>query len=145
MKLSQLFSVQVLFALAGIAPSIFILGQPTKATALPVRNLDLVTDGVRVSPTQGSPFIDSGSRYDSLRKLDKLPGGILHNGEKDKESSDDKKKESKDGKETCESGNCGGIFDRFDPRINPADFNKLPGGFRSELPNQLLTSQKPII
>ena len=103
--------------------------------------------------SQKAPFIDSTSRHDSLERLQIKPiGGInQQDGGTGKESSDDKKKESKDGKESCESGNCGGIIlERGQEVINPAIFKPLQipnqgGKLKSQLPNQLLTSQQPII
>lgn len=97
------------------------------------------------SPTvvrQNKPFIDSTSRYDSLRVLQVKPsGGFNQQDGTGKESSDDKKKESKDGKEQSE----GGLIPRAQERINPAIFKYRGRNIHSQLPNQLLTSQQPII
>jgi hypothetical protein len=105
---------------------------------------------------QNGPFIDSNSRYDSLGRLQIKPIGDINqqDGGSGKESSDDKKKESKDGKEQCESGNCGGIIlNRGEEVINPAILKPIQinpiqtqgGKLNSKLPKQLLNSQQPII
>ncbi|RUT08467.1 hypothetical protein DSM106972_016350 [Dulcicalothrix desertica PCC 7102] len=89
-----------------------------------------------------APFIDINQRYDSLGGLQQV-NPIKINGQDGgtgKEASDDKKKESKDGKESCESGNCGGIYRPGDERINPV----IRGNIRNQLPGQLLKSKQPI-
>lgn len=146
MKLTHFFSSKILLTLAAIAPSALILAHPMSVQALPVQNLDRVTDSAN---QEARPFIDSGSRYDSIDRLQQRGTGIFQqDGGTGKESSDDKKKESKDGKEQCESGNCGGlIIPNGQERINPADRNLQFNGIKmqSALPSQLLSSQQPII
>jgi hypothetical protein len=143
MQLRLLSPTKLLLMLASVAPTV-LLAQPLKA--LPSSQLHLVTDP---APQQFKPFIDAESRYDSIGKLKKNGGSIFQqDGGTGKEASDDKKKESKDGKEQCESGNCGGIMiPNGQERLNPPDMRLEIDGvrIRSALPNQLLSSQQPII
>jgi hypothetical protein len=108
------------------------------------------------SPTikQNAPFIDSSSRYDSLKGLQTKPiGGInqADGGTKGKDASDKGKDASDKGKDkdVCEGGSCGNspIGKQRELLIQPA-FEKIQrqgGQFRSQLPSQLFSSQQPII
>lgn len=131
---------------------LFLLGLTIPTALITIINPAQAEPATSTQIRQNAPFIDSNSRYDSLGRLQIKPlGGInQQDGGTGKEASDDKKKESKDGKESCESGNCGGIIlNRGDEVINPAIFKPIQikpiqtqGG---KLHSQLLTSQQPII
>lgn len=131
------FKGQFLFLLGLTIPAALISSiKPAQAQASPSTQI-----------RQNAPFIDSTSRYDSLERLQIKPlGGInQQDGGTGKEASDDKKKESKDGKEQSESGS---FLNRGQEIINPAILKPIQpqgGNLRSQLPNQLLTSQQPII
>ncbi len=128
------FKGQLLFILGLTIPAALMSSiYPAQANPLPT----ITTN----TPTK--PFIDSASRYDSLKGLQTLPTGSINrqDGGTGKEASDDKKKESKDGKEQSE----GGLILRGQETINPAIFKNKDGSIRSQLPNQLLNSQQPII
>jgi hypothetical protein len=123
------FKGQFLFLLGLTIPAALMSNiYPAQANPLPSTTVN----------TTAKPFIDSNSRYDSLKGLETKPLGGINLG---KESSDDKKKESKDGKEQSE----GGLILRGQETINPATFKNKGGSIRSQLPNQLLNSQQPII
>jgi hypothetical protein len=122
------FKGQFLFLLGLTIPAALI-GSINPAQANPLSSTTI---------KQNQPFIDSTSRYDSLKGLQTKPIGGINLG---KEASDDKKKESKDGKEQSE----GGLILRGQETINPAIFKNKGGSIRSQLPNQLLNSQQPII
>lgn len=130
---------------------LFLLGLTIPAALISNINPAQAEPATSTQIRQNAPFIDSNSRYDSLGRLQIKPiGGInQQDGGTGKESSDDKKKESKDGKEQSENGN---ILNRGEEIINPAIFKPIEikpiqtqGGKQSQLPNQLLTSQQPII
>jgi hypothetical protein len=124
------FKGQFLFLLGLTIPAALI-GSINPAQAKPLSST--------TTTTNPKPFIDSTSRYDSLKGLHTKPIGKTY---LDKDASDDKKKESKDGKEQSEVGAHGQEV------INPATFKQIRykgGNIHSQLPAQLFTSQQPII
>lgn len=144
MKLMQLGQVKLLLAIAAAAPGLLLVA-PTSQAASQSSSLVKQVEGTT------APFIDSEARYNTLERLQSVPiqvqpGLIMQDGGTGKEASDPKSKESKDGKETCESGNCGGLINPgMMQRINPSPMRVMPGMQRSALPTQLLQSQQPII
>ena len=123
------FKGRFLFLLGLTIPAVLMSSiSPAQANPLPTTTTN--------TPTK--PFIDATSRYDSLKGLQTKPLGGINLG---KEASDDKKKESKDGKEQSE----GGLILPGQETINPAIFKNKGGSIRSQLPKQLLNSQQPII
>ena len=108
------------------------------------------------SSVSNKPFISNSARRDTLHNLNQRPlNSVLDtDGGKTKESSDkgkdssDKGKDSsdkgKDSKETCESGNCGGgLIDRVNPFILPAEQLKIPV-LQNARPQTLIKVNKPI-
>jgi hypothetical protein len=151
MKLMQNGSVKLLLAIATAAPGLLIVAPASQAVG------PALGDTLKQEVRTAAPFIDSEARYNTLERLQTTPvqdpGLIMRDGGTGKEASDPKIKESKDGKESCESGNCGGLFIPSDfgrEVINPVQMEDIQQmeeiqQQHSELPSQLLQSQQPII
>jgi hypothetical protein len=92
--------------------------------------------------TTAKPFIDSTSRYDSLKGLQAKPRSGINLG---KEASEKGKDSSEKGKDQCEKCGDGIMIRPGQEVINPAIFKQKGANIRSQLPTQLLTSQQPII
>jgi hypothetical protein len=126
----------------GLAIASSIISTVAKAESIP----DLVNSHSSIS---NKPFISNSARRDTLHNLNQRPlNNVLEtDGGKTKESSDkgkDSSDKGKDSKETCESGNCGGVLiDRINPVILPAEQLKIPV-LQNARPQTLIKVNKPI-
>ncbi|MEH1944180.1 MAG: hypothetical protein V7L01_28745 [Nostoc sp.] len=141
MKITSSTSTRLALVM-GLAIASSIISTVAKAESIP----DLVNSHTSIS---NKPFISNAVRRDTLHNLNQRPlNSVLDtDGGKTKESSDkgkDASDKGKDSKETCESGNCGGgLIDRVNPVILPAEQLKIPV-LQNVRPQTLIKVNKPI-
>ncbi|MEH2173152.1 hypothetical protein [Nostoc sp.] len=140
MKITSSTSTRLALVM-GLAIASSIISTVAKAESIPQVNSH--------NSVSNKPFISNAVRRDTLYNLNQRPlNSVLEtDGGKTKESSDkgkDSSDKGKDSKETCESGNCGGVLiDRINPVILPADQLKIPV-LRNARPQTLIKVNKPI-